>query len=111
MNLILPAYLAADNPQRARKIIRVWLHDRYPNAIVAADSIPDDLEQLRRISDDWHIDPATVNYWARRGTVDAEKYQITIGRSVGACRRWVWFANRRAVEAVLEKKGYKRKNA
>ncbi|MHA1962439.1 MAG: hypothetical protein ACW99U_19720, partial [Candidatus Thorarchaeota archaeon] len=59
----------------------------------------------------WHIDPATVNYWARRGEIDAEKYQVIISRSVGACHRWVWFADRAAVEEVLREKGYRRKNA
>lgn len=110
MNLVLPAYLAKDEPAIARQIVHDWLSERFPDAIEKPDDIPDGWEHLLRISENWHIDPATVNYWARKGVIDAEKHKITIIRSVGSCGRWVWFANRAAVEGVLEGKGYKRKN-
>jgi len=111
MNLVLPAYLAQDDPVIARQIVHDWLAEKFPHAIAETEDIPDGLERLHDISASWHIDPATVNGWARAGKIDAEKYQVLIKRAVGPCRRFVWFASRAAVEGVLREKGYKRKNA
>jgi hypothetical protein len=106
-----PAGLALTDPDLCRQIVRDWLADRFPRAIEETDDMPDGLERLCDISADWHIDPATANYWARCGTIDAEKHSSTIRRSVGRHTRLIWFANRAAVEEVLREKGYRRKNA